>query len=388
MEFSLTEDQMMIADSAASYLRDQSDSEAIRAAMQLERGYSPESWQAITEELGWHLTTIPEEFDGLGLGYVEQSLILEQMGQHLFCAPFLSTAVLGANALRIAGTDEQQQEYLRKISNEGHRLAFAYAAAGRHWGVDAVTATYQIENDEVVLNGGYAHVVDGHTAETLIVVARPAGTTGNEGLALFIIPAESEGVRRSWQAGMDQTRKLASITLTDARFPTTAMMRDAGNAATLFQQLFALAAIALSAEQLGVAHKTLAMTVEYISERKQFGRAVGSFQAMKHKAADMMLRVEAARAAVYYAASVADEFIAGSPQGEELIEAANIAKAYCSEAAFENSAEALQMHGGVGFTWEYDVHLYLKRAKALQHMFGDSAWHKQQLATQLLGAVP
>lgn len=192
---------------------------------------------------------------------------------------------------------------------------------------------------------------------------------------------------RRWQPGMDQTRKLATVQLDHARFPLTVMMNEAGNAGRLFEQMYALAAIATSAEQLGVAAKTLAMTLDYIAERKQFGRAVGSFQAMKHKAADMMLRVEIARAAVYYAASVADEFFANAPQGEELIEAANIAKSYCSEAAFQNSAEALQMHGGVGFSWEYDVHLYLKRAKASQHMFGDSTWHKQQLATQLLGAV-
>ncbi len=387
MDFSLTDDQLMIADSASSYLRDQSSSEAVRAAMQMEYGFDPAVWQTITEELGWHLTVIPEEFDGLGLGNVEQSLLLEQMGQHLLCAPYFSTAVLGINALRIAGTKEQQQEYLSKVANEGHRLAFAYASPGRHWGVDAVTATYEKQGNDVILNASYAHVIDGHSAETLIVVARKAGTIGEDGLALFIIPADSEGVECKWQPSMDQARQHATVTIKDASFPLSVVMQNEGEAGDLFQKTFAFAAIGVAAEQLGVADKSLSMTINYISERKQFGRAVGSFQAMKHKAADMMLRVEAARSAVYYAASIADEFLAGEPAGNELLEAASIAKAYCSDAAFENAAEALQMHGGVGFTWEYDVHLYLKRAKALQHMFGDSSWHKQKLATQLLGEL-
>ena len=152
-------------------------------------------------------------------------------------------------------------------------------------------------------------------------------------------------------------------------------------------QILALASIALAAEQMGVADKSLSLTVDYIAERQQFGRPVGGFQAVKHKAADMMNKAEAARSAVYYAACIADEFLIGKPLGGELLEAASIAKSYCCDAAFFNAGTALQLHGGVGVTWEYDVHLFLKRAKAAQVSFGDSVWHKERVAEIVLGAV-
>jgi len=382
MDFSFSNDQQMIGAAAESFLADQSSSAAIRKQMESEQGYDAQVWSTITNELGWHLTAIPEAQDGLGLGFVELCILLE------ICAPFYSSAYLGVNAIRLAAKDPLKNKLLAEIATADSRVAFGYAAAGRRWGCDAVQATYQKEGDAYILDGEYAHVIDGHTADYLVLAARQPESVGKQGIALFTVAANSAGIERQYTPGMDQTRKQANVVCKNVRVASaaTAQAQD-GTGGAILAEILSLGAIGMAAEQLGVADRALSLTVDYISERKQFGRVVGSFQAMKHKAADMMVKIEAARSAVYYAACIADEFMAGSPLGDELHEAASIAKAYCSEAAFFNAGVALQMHGGVGFTWEYDIHLYFKRAKASQHYFGDSAWHKERLAKKLLGST-
>ena len=357
-------------------------------AMATEQGFDKKLWVQITEEMGWQLTHIPERYEGLGLGYVELCILFEQMGKNLLCSPFFSNIALGTNSLLVAGTENQKSDGLAEIAVGAARYSLAYAGGSRHWGCDAVSAIYtQLDDGSIELNGEYSFVVDGHTADKLIVAARKAGTSGHDGIGLFIVGCDAAGVDRQWTPTMDQTRKLAKVSLNKVHVAESAVMQDIGDAAQHLDNILALASIALSAEQMGVADKSLKMSVEYIAERKQFGRAVGSFQAVKHKAADMMTKAEAARSAVYYAACIADEFLIGSPLGDELLEAASIAKAYCCEAAFFNAGCAIQLHGGVGFTWEYDVHLYFKRAKAAQVSFGDTAWHKERLASIVLASI-
>ena len=385
MDFSFNSDQKMIAETAETYLSSVSSSAAVRVAMDTEQGFDAALWQQISTEMGWQLTHIPEQHEGLGLGFVELCILFEQMGRNLLCAPFFSTVALGVNALLVAGTEEQKQTGLSAVAEQGARYALAYSGGGRAVGCEAVTATYEVTDGGAVLNGEYHYVIDGHTAENLIVAARKIGTSGSDGVALFTLAAEHDGVSCRWTPSMDQTRKLASIKLNAVHVTAESIMREPGSAGILLNDILALSNICLAAEQLGVAEKSLSLTVAYIKERTQFGRAVGSFQAMKHKAADMMTKVEASRSAVYYAACIADEYSQGGPLGSELHEAASIAKAYCGDAAFFNAGMAIQMHGGVGFTWEYDVHLYFKRAKAAQLSFGDSAWHKEKLATIILG---
>ena len=384
MEFRHSENQSLIASSAADFLTEISDSEAVRSAMESEQGFHPETWRAVTLDMGWQLTHIPEAQGGLGLGFVELATLLETMGRHLLCAPFFSTVCLGANALLVAGREEQQRQHLGLIAGEGRRYALAYASRGRHWGSASVTAEWVQEADEFVINGHYEPVVDGHTADTLILAARQPGTHGAEGLALFVVDADHPGIHRQFRPGMDQTRKQAVVRCTDLRLSPAAVMCDPGEAGPLLETILSLAGVCMAAEQLGIAERTLTLAVEHIRERHQFGRPVGSFQALKHKAADMMVRAESARSAAYYAACIADEWFSGGDLGSELHEAASIARACCADAAFENAAEALQLHGGAGFTWEYDIHLYLKRAKVSQHLLGDAAWHRERIARQLL----
>ena len=290
MDFSFNQDQLLIADSAAAFLSSVSDSDAVRTSMQTEQGYDSALWTRVTQEMGWQLTHIPEAYDGLGLGYVELCILFEQMGQHLFCAPFLSTTALAVNALLVAGNDQQKAQHLANITSGDARYTLAYSGAGRQWGVDSVSAEYELTSNGALLNGQYHYVVDGHTADYLIVAARKKSATG---LGLFIVSASD--VERSWTPSMDQTRKIAQVSLNNVQVISGSILMHEGEASQALSQILALSNIAIAAEQMGVAEKTLSLSVDYIAERKQFGRVVGSFQAMKHKAADMMTKVEAAR---------------------------------------------------------------------------------------------
>lgn len=383
MEFSFTEEQQMIRDTAEAFLMEVSTSAAVREAMVTERGYDQALWQQISQEMMWPALHIPEEFDGLGLGFVELAATLEQMGRSLLCAPFLSTVGFGVNALLVAGTDAQKQQYLGEIA-AGKTATLAFMAPGSRPDAHAVQATCAADGDGYLLNGEYRYVLDGHTADTLIVAVREAGSEGETGISLFVLPADTTGVTREWLPTMDQTRKQASILLKDVKLPAEALMGEAGEAWPALAKVLDLATVAVAAEQVGVAQQALDSSVAYTMERVQFGRTIASYQAIKHKAADMMLKVEAARSAAYYAACIADEALAGNPLGEGLAEAASIAKAYCSDAAFFNAGCGIQLHGGVGITSEYDIQLYFKRAKSSETLLGDAAWHRERLARQLL----
>ena len=235
-----------------------------------------------------------------------------------------------------------------------------------------------------MLDGEYRYVIDGHTADILVLAARAPDSVGTEGVSLFVLPASTAGISREWLPTMDQTRKQARIVLENVQVERNACMGEPGQAWPALARTLDLATIALAAEQVGVAQQALDSSVAYTTERVQFGRTIASYQAIKHKAADMMLKVEAARSAAYYAACIADEALAGGPLGSGLAEAASIAKAYCSEAAFFNAGCGIQLHGGVGITSEYDIQLYFKRAKSAETLLGDAAWHREQLAQQLL----
>lgn len=380
MEFAFTEEQQMIRETAESFFTDVSTSEAIRAAMATEAGYDTELWQRICAELYFQAITIPEEFGGMGLGYVELVAVMEQMGRFVVCAPYFSTVCMASTALLMAANAEQQAEYFGKIL-EGETATLAFTSNGQ-WDANGVTATYKKDGDDFVVNGSYRYVIDGHTAQNLVIAAREEGSTGEEGIALFVLPAATAGVDATWLPTMDQTRKQAQLELNNVTLTSANLMAE--NANEKLSKTLDIAAICLSAEQMGGAQQLLDMTVEYTKERVQFERPVASFQSVKHKAADMMTKAEAARSGVYYAACIAQEALVNGPMASELLEAASIAKSYCSEIYFQNAGDALQLHGGVGFTWEYDVHLYFKRAKATEHFLGNSAYHRERLAAKLL----
>jgi alkylation response protein AidB-like acyl-CoA dehydrogenase len=374
MDFAFTEEQEELRATAREFLAAHSSSEQVRTAMQSELGYDPQVWKQIGAELGWPSVIIPEEFGGLGLGYVELVALLEGMGSALLCAPFFSSVCLAANALLVGGSEEQKKEYLPGIAEGQTRATLAFTEANGRWDASGIEASARREGGDYVLSGKKSFVLDGHCADLLVVAARREGTTGEAGISLFALPAAARGVERRALPTMDQTRRQAEIELRDVRVPGSALMGQEGEGWGALSKTLALAAVALSAEQVGGAQRCLDMSVEYAKQRVQFGRPIGSFQAIKHKCADMLVQVESARSASYYAGCVAAE------DGAELPLVASLAKAYCSDAYFDCAANAIQIHGGVGFTWEYDVHLYFKRARSSESFLGDGAYHREQVA--------
>lgn len=380
MEFRFTDEQQMIRDTAEAFLREQSDAAAVRRAMATEQGFEPALWARLSEEMGWSAMHIPEEFGGLGLGAVELVALMEEMGKRLLCAPFFSSVCLGTTAILCAATDTQKAVLLPDIAAGSVRATLGWMGEGRDWSPAGTSLGCERVDGVWILNGDCRYVVDGHTADLLVLAARLPDAGGTR---LFAVPAATAGLSREWLPTMDQTRKLAVLRLEGVRLDDQALLGGDVDAAAALEKTLAIATIALAAEQSGVAQQVLEMAVAYTKERHQFGRAVASFQALKHKAADMMLKAEASRSAIYYAACVADEALRGGPLGSELAQAASLAKAYCSETAFFNAGSALQMYGGVGFTWEYDVHLYFKRARASEAFLGSPAQHRERIAGEL-----
>ncbi|MBP0047460.1 acyl-CoA/acyl-ACP dehydrogenase [Marinobacterium sp. AK62] len=382
MEFRFTEEQQMIRETAAGFFADCSTSAAVRAAMVTERGYDLSLWRQICDDLYLHAITLPETIGGMGLGYVELIAVMEQMGRYLVCAPYFATVCQAVPALQLADAASVSGPWLERILG-GETAALAWIGQERP-GCEAVTATCEVVEGGFLLSGDYRLVVDGHSADILVLAARQAGTEGREGISLFVVDAAAEGIRRQWTPALDQTRHLGRVEVDSLLLPAEACLGSCGEAGTVLEQVLQLATVALAAEQMGVAQQVQDLAVQYTREREQFNRPIASFQAIKHKAADMMLRTEVARSACYYAACIADEAWQGGAMAAELPEAAAVAKSYCSDACFSNAGEALQMHGGVGFTWEYDVHLYFKRAKASELMLGTASEHRETLAKLLL----
>jgi alkylation response protein AidB-like acyl-CoA dehydrogenase len=378
MHFAFTEEQEELRAQARAFLAEHSSSEQVRRAMASELGFDPELWKRIGAELGWPALAIPEAYGGLGLSAVELVALLEVMGEALLCAPFFSTVCLGGAALALAGSEAQKRELLPGVA-QGRTLAtLAWAEPGGAWGAQGVAARARRAGGDFLLAGEKRYVVDGHCADLLVVAARREGTRGAEGLSLFAVPGDAAGLVRRALPTMDQTRRLAHVELRDVRVPAAALLGEEGAGAPALAKALDLACAALAAEQVGGAQRCLELAVAYAKERVQFGRPIGSFQAVKHRCADMMVRVETARSAAYYAACVAAE------DAPELPLAASLAKATASEAYFACAADCIQIFGGVGFTWEYDPQLHFKRARAGEALLGDPSFHRERVAARAL----
>ncbi len=372
MRFSFTEEQEALRQSARVFLADHSSPDKVRAAMESEHGFDQAVWQRLAQEMGWTAVTIPEEYGGLGLGTVELVALLEEMGAHLLCSPFFSSICLAANALLEAASEAQKEEHLPGIASGETVATLALTEKSGGWDASAIEATAESDGGDFVLHGCKTYVPHGDAADLILVAARHPGSSGSAGIGIFAVPGDAVTAHKL--PTMDQTRPQAEIRLDRLRVARSALLGDDFDAWPALARALQHAAIALSAEQVGGADRCLAMAVDYAKERVQFGRPIGSFQAIKHKCADMLLEVESARSASYYAgwaASVGDA---------EVPVLASLAKSYCSDAYFHCAAEAIQIHGGVGFTWEYDVHLHFKRAKSSETMLGAPAYHRELVA--------
>ena len=364
-DFVFTDEHDELRKTVRAFLQKRSDEKAVRAAMTSERGYDAEVWKQLAEELGLVGLIIPEEYGGAGFGAVELLIAMEEMGRALLCAPFLSTSVFAANALLSCADALTQKELLPAIASGSCVATVAHAEPNGRWDLAGITLRATGAGANVTIDGEKTLVLDGHTADVLLVVAR-----SDAGLELLRVNANAVGLTRASIPPLDLTRKLARVTFKNS--PATRI--SSGDQSANFERVLALVCAALAAEQVGGAQRVLEMATEYAKTRLQFGRPIGSYQGIKHKCADMLVSVEMAKSAAYNA-------LFGAAANEpDFVESASLAKAYCSEAYFHAAADNIQIHGGMGFTWEAAPHLYFKRAKASELLFGDAAHHREAVA--------
>ena len=370
MNFAFNEEQEELRRFVRQFLEAKSPESEVRRLMATEEGYDPDVWRQMAEQMGLQGLIVPEEFGGSGFGFIELVVVLEEMGRALLCAPYFSSVVLAAGTLLQSGDEAAKKELLPGIASGETIATLAFTEESGRWGEDGITMGATADGDGGwTLQGAKLYVLDGHVADLILVAARTDG-----GVSLFAVEAGADGLSRTALSTMDQTRKQARVEFagTPAR-----LIGTEGGGWPVLERVLDLAAVALAAEQVGGAQRVLDMAVAYAKERVQFGRPIGSFQAIKHKCADMLLEVESAKSAAYYAAWCASEM------NDELPVMASLAKAYCSEAYFHAAAENIQIHGGIGFTWEHPAHLYFKRAKSSELLFGDPTYHRELLAQRI-----
>ena len=369
MNFAFSEEQEELRRTVRAFLDDKSPSAEVRRLMETTEGYDPAVWEQMGSQLGLQGLAIPEEYGGSGYTYVELIVVLEEMGRALLAAPYFSTVALAANAILHSGDDAAKKELLPGIAGGETIATLALTEDNGRWDAEGITATATKAGDGYTIDGHKMFVLDGHTAGLIVVAAK----TG-DGISLFTVSGGADGLTRTPLATMDQTRKQARLEFSGT---PAKLLGTEGEGWSVLSRVLDLAAVALAAEQVGGAQKCLDMSVDYAKVRVQFGRPIGSFQAIKHKCADMLLEVESAKSAAYYAGWAAAE------DSEELPVVASLAKSYCSEAYFHAAAENIQIHGGIGFTWEHDAHLYFKRAKSSELMLGDPSYHRELLAQRI-----
>jgi alkylation response protein AidB-like acyl-CoA dehydrogenase len=344
----------------------------VRQMMEDERGYADDLWKKMAA-LGWMGLLVPEAYGGAGLSLVDLVVVLEEMGKVVLPGPFFSTVVLGGLCVQRAGSEGQKKRFLPGVASGQAKLTLALLEENARWDEAGVNLAAQKDGGGYVLNGVKLFVLDAHVADHIICAAR---TT--EGVTLFILDRQQAGVGTRLLKTMDQTRKLCEVTLENVHVGADALLGTPGQGWELLARSVDQSKVALCAEMCGGAQQVLDMSVEYAKVREQFGRPIGSFQAIQHKCADMLVQVEGAKSATYYAAwAVSNDTL-------DAALAAAMAKAYCSDAYRKVSSEGIQIHGGIGFTWEHDMHIYFKRAKGSEVTFGDATWNRELVAQHTL----
>lgn len=368
MKFSFTDEQEEFRSSVRRALEARSPTTAVRRQMATDAGYDREAWKKLNQELGLTAIHIPEAFDGAGFGFGELGIVLEEMGRNLLCAPYFSTAVLATTAILNAGTEAQKKALLPAIAAGDRTATFAFSEDSGLNDAASVAMTATKNGDGYTLDGIKSFVLDGHTADTIVVLARRPGSKGEEGLSFFTVDGKAKGLERTLLKTMDETRKLARLSFKGVE---AHLLGTEGGAAAPFAKTMQQTVICLANEMVGGAERLREDALEYVKMRMQFGRSIASFQTTKNKAADMLVDVEMAKSAAYYAAAALDE------GDDDLPAVASLAKATAAEAYLQTAIHAVQMHGGIGFTWDNDTHLWFKRAKSSEILFGDANYHRE-----------
>jgi alkylation response protein AidB-like acyl-CoA dehydrogenase len=379
MDVEFTEEQVLLRDSAREFLSSECPVSLVREMMDDAVGNPLDLWKQMAE-LGWMGLVIEEQYGGAELDLVDLAVLLEEMGRCLLPAPFFSTVVVAGSAIALAGSPDQKQHWLPRIAAGDAVFALAELEEHADWGPDGIGMRMDARPDGTRLDGRKTFVRDALSADTLLVpVRRTLDEGGGDELALLIVSADAPGLSIESIACIDQTRKLCQIDFDGVKVEPNEILADHGGGWRLLERVHDVAKVALCAEACGGGQAMLDMSVAYARTREQFGKPIGSFQAIQHKCADMLVQVECSRSATYYAAwSVANH----EPDAHA---AACLAKSYCSEAYAKICGAGIQIHGGLGFTWEQDPHLYYKRAKADELYLADASFNRELAAREILG---
>jgi alkylation response protein AidB-like acyl-CoA dehydrogenase len=372
MDFAFDADQQLLKDSARAFLDAHCPSSVVRALWDDPRGESEAMWKDMAQ-LGWLGLSLPDTVGGSALGMVETAIVLEEMGRAACPSPYFPT-VLAATALASAGRPEQQRRWLPAIAAGAARATIAFLDTDWSWSTSGVTTRATRTSRGWTLHGTKHFVPWAHVADVVLVPAQTA-----DGFAVFVVDPAAPGLTVSAVPGIDLGTRWSTLTLDGATVGDDAALGVPGQAGPLLDTLLRRGAVGASAEMLGAARRCLDMSVAYAKVREQFGQPIGAFQAIRHKCADMLVEIENAHAATYYAAWAIDAV------AEDAAMAASVTKAYVGDAARKVCGDAIQVHGGIGFTWEYDLHLYVKRAKALEAMYGDADHHRELIVRLFAG---
>ncbi len=376
MQFTFTAEQEEFRSVLRRFLEEKSPPTAVRKLMETETGWDRAAWRELNQQLGLSAVHIPEAYGGQGFSFVELGIVLEEMGRALLCAPYFASTVLAATAIMNAGTEAQKKDLLPGIADADTIATLAFTEPNGRWDVDGVEMTATPAGGAYKLQGVKSFVLDGASADLIVVLARRPGSSGTDGLSFFTVPGNAPGLTRRKLKVMDPTRKLALLTFDGVE---ASLLGEAGAAAAPFSRTITQAAVCLANEMVGGAERLRESALDYANLRVQFGRTIASFQSMKHRQADMLLDVELAKSAAYYAAAAAAD------DDPELRAVASLAKAAASEAYMQTAIHTIQIHGGIGFTWDNDTHLWFKRAKSSEVFLGNPAYHRE-LMMQVWGA--
>jgi len=376
MQFELTETQQTLKSTVRKFLAAECPMTEVRRLMDTDTAFDAALWRKIAEQ-GWMGMLIPEQYGGFGMGMVEMAATLEEMGRALLPGPFFSTVLMAGTLVEKAGNESQKQKYLGAIARGEAKASVAFLEDPPSWTPQTVQMKARTSAGGYVLDGAKLFVQDAAVADFFVVAARVEGD-----LALFAIARNTPGIAVRPMSSMDLTRKAYEVAFEGVRVASDDMLASGASALHALSRARAIATTGLVAEMTGGMQRLLELTVEYAKTRKQFGRPIGQFQAVQHQCADMLVYTESSRSAAYYAAYAIQEGIPDAPL------AVSVAKAYASEAYRETGNRAIQVHGGMGFTWENDAHLYYRRAKVSEQMFGDAAFHREQIAKMVVDAYP
>ncbi|HEV2336160.1 MAG TPA: acyl-CoA dehydrogenase family protein [Stellaceae bacterium] len=379
MDIGFTEEQELLRDTARKFLDGECPTSFVRQMMATEDAVTPEFWQKLADQ-GWLGITYPEEDGGSGLGLVDLVVLMEEIGRAVMPGPYPASVLLGGAMIAEAGSPTQRREFLPRIAAGEIKATLAATEPNARWDAAGVTLGARETRGAFTLSGTKLFVPDAHLADVLVVAARTRdGSTMEDGVSLFLVSKGTPGITARLLPSVDETRKLCEVKFDNVALPATALLGELHDGWPALSRVTDKAAVALSAEICGAAQRVLDMTVEYAKLRTAFGKPIGTYQGVKHKCADMLIEIENAKSLTYYAAWAVDE------EEPDAGIAVSMAKAAASDAGRKVCAAGIQLHGGIGMTWEHDLQLYLKRAKASEIALGDATWHRERIA-RLMGA--